>query len=101
MSAIDWLEHHLLPCPSKYFLGVDCPGCGMQRSFVALLRGDFAASFKMFPGLIPVLFTVVFLALHLKFKFRNGANTLLWSYIFSAVVIVTSFIIKQVQLYNT
>lgn len=100
MSWIDWIEHHLLPCPSRYFLGLDCPGCGMQRAFLELLRGNFAGSFKLYPALLPILFTLVLLALHLKYKYRNGARTLLFSYIFSAIVVVTSFIIKQVQLFN-
>lgn len=101
MSWIDWIEQHLLPCPSKYFLGVDCPGCGMQRSMMELLRGNFIESLKVYPGLIPVLFTVIFLGFHLKYKFNNGAKTLQYSFIFSAIVIVISFVVKQVQLFSS
>lgn len=100
MSWIDWIEHHLLPCPSKSLMGMDCPGCGMQRSLMHLLRGEFVASFKMYPALLPILFTLVLLVLHLKYKFRKGAITLQYAYIFSALVVVTSYIIKQIQLFN-
>lgn len=100
MSWIDWIEQHLLPCPSKSFLGVDCPGCGMQRSMIELLNGNFMESLKTYPGLLPVLFTLIILGLHLKYKFTHGAKTVQYSFIFSAGVIMISFIVKQVQLFN-
>lgn len=100
MSWIDWIEHHLLPCPSKALLGMDCPGCGMQRSLIELFRGNFEGSFKMYPALLPILFTLVFMSFHIRYKFRNGAQTLQYAYIVSALVVVTSYIIKQVQIFN-
>lgn len=100
MSWLDWIGQHLLPCPSKYFLGMDCPGCGMQRSVIEMLKGNVVESLKMYPGMLPMVFTMVLLAFHLKYRFENGARWLLYSYSFSAVIVVVSFIIKQVQLFN-
>jgi len=34
------------PCPVKAALGIPCPGCGLTRATVALLRGDFADSLR-------------------------------------------------------
>lgn len=31
-------------CQSKVLLGLDCPGCGLTRSFIHLAHGDLAAS---------------------------------------------------------
>lgn len=52
---ISWWQQHMLPCAYKSFFGIDCPICGAQRSFLFLLRGDFADSFKMYPPLLFVL----------------------------------------------
>ncbi len=100
MSWIDWIEQHLLPCPSKSLFGLDCPGCGMQRSMVDLLKGNFTDSLKTYPALIPILITLVFLGLHLRYKFKYGSTTLQYAYIFSMLIVVTSYVIKQVQFFN-
>jgi hypothetical protein len=50
-----WLQNHLIPCPFKYFTGIDCPGCGFQRSIVALIQGDLHKSFSLYPPAIPLL----------------------------------------------
>ena len=48
-----WLESHMLPCSFKQATGLDCPSCGMQRSFVHLLRGEVVESVALFPALFP------------------------------------------------
>jgi hypothetical protein len=55
LPFINWLQNHLLPCPFKYLTGIDCPGCGFQRSVVALLQGNLHQSFKLYPPAIPLL----------------------------------------------
>lgn len=52
---IHWLQNHLIPCPFKYLTGLDCPGCGFQRSLIALLQGDITKSFALYPPTIPLL----------------------------------------------
>jgi hypothetical protein len=92
LSFINWLERNQLPCFYKKYLGVECPGCGMQRSFIELLKGDLVGSLRIYPALLPTFFLLIFLALHLIFKFQNGAFILKISFIFTASIIVFHYI---------
>ena len=49
----------MLTCLSKYYFGVECPGCGAQRSLVCLCRGEFLDSLALFPALIPFMVFMV------------------------------------------
>jgi len=44
-----WLPIPSLPpmCGSRAIFGVECPGCGLTRSFVALGNGNWAESLRM------------------------------------------------------
>ncbi len=43
-------------CIFRIFSGLPCPGCGLTRAGTAMLRGNWAESFRMHPFLLPVLF---------------------------------------------
>lgn len=45
-------------CLFRIFTGLPCPGCGLTRSFLALIQGDPVKSFQYHPLLLPVLFTL-------------------------------------------
>jgi len=91
---MNWLEQHLLTCPLKHLFGIDCPGCGFQRSIVALFRGDFQASFNFYPAGIPIVCLLLFTIIHLKFDFKNGALYIKMLYIAITLIIVTNYIYK-------
>lgn len=84
----------MLTCPSKLLFHMDCPGCGLQRSYIALFKGDFAASFYLYPAAVPILVMIACLFLHLIFKFKNGAFLLTSLYIFCAIIILVHYIYK-------
>ena len=88
----DWLERHMIPCPVKKVTGLPCPGCGMQRSIIEILRGNVVESFTNYPALIPLIIMVIYLALHLKFDFRNGAKTLKYFFIFNSIIISLNYV---------
>jgi len=93
-GLIEWMKNHMLTCPSKHFFYFDCPGCGLQRSAVALIEGDLVKSFQLYPATIPILFCLIFTALHLLFKFKHGASISKGTYIFASTVIVISYVYK-------
>lgn len=57
--ALPFLEHYPLPeiCQSKRLLNLDCPGCGLTRSFIHFFHGRWESSFAMhrFGWLLAVL----------------------------------------------
>ncbi len=93
-DTVLWLEKHLLACPSRKFLHVDCPGCGLQRSYIALLKGNFVESFQLYPAAIPILVMLIVLFLHLGGKLKNGSRLLTFMYIFCALIISVHYIYK-------
>jgi Protein of unknown function (DUF2752) len=92
-----WLEGNMFSCPSKKYLHIECPGCGLQRSFIALLRGDLITSFQFYPATIPILLMFGFTILHLKYKFEQGAPLIKYSQIGIAIVIVVFYIYKIIN----
>ena len=93
-------EDYLLPCLNKQLFGVDCLGCGIQRSFVLLIKGEFSEAFKMYPAIYTLILLGMFSLIHLKKKFKNGRRIILTLAIINVVIIVTSYIIKMKYLLN-
>ncbi len=91
---LDWLEHHLLPCPTKYFFGVECPGCGMQRAIIELLRGNLVESIKLYPPLIPMLLMLVVLVINLKVNSAVWQKVLKYFFVANVAIILINYIFK-------
>ncbi|MBL1279605.1 MAG: DUF2752 domain-containing protein [Fluviicola sp.] len=81
-------------CSWKEELGEDCPTCGAQRSFDLLMNGQVGESIQMFPATIPFLLTIIFLLLHLIFKFKHGSRVIVILFILTVSLIVANFIVK-------
>lgn len=96
-DIVHWIEEHQAACMYKKYLGIECPGCGMQRAFILLLKGDIAASIHTYPSLIPLLFMFVYLVLHLFFKFKHGARVLLYLFVINSVIIVFFYVYKMLN----
>ena len=94
LNIISWLEAHQMPCLFKQMTHIDCPGCGIQRSFVLLMKGQVNASFFMYPALMPILLLFAMLILHVILKIRNGAVILKYMYFFCTGIILVSYIYK-------
>ena len=94
LSLVDWLSQHLLSCPLKSNFGIDCPGCGLQRSIIALLKGNIIESFKFYPATMPLIFLICFTLVHLKVDFKFGAQFIKLMFIGIAVIILINYIYK-------
>lgn len=94
LDFIKWLESHMSTCFYKSIFGIECPGCGMQRAIIELLKGNFVDSFLLYPALYPIIITLIFFILHLIFKFKNGTLILKILFILTLIVIIVSYILK-------
>lgn len=84
----------MLPCPFKQIVGIDCPGCGMQRSFWCLIEGHIKESLMLYPALIPTIAMLAYLAFHIKFQFKNGHKVLTTLFIVNLSLIIINYIYK-------
>jgi len=88
------LEEYMLPCLNKKLFGVDCMGCGMQRSMSLILHGNFVDAFYMYPAIytLILLFGVILINTFKDFKFANKIIIILA--ILNVAIIIGNFIIK-------
>lgn len=89
-----WLEQYMLTCPSKKWFLLDCPGCGLQRSLIALFKGDIAGSWEIYPPSVFVVATMAMLLFHLIFRLQHGALLLKVMFIITASAITVNYIYK-------
>lgn len=92
--SIGWLEDHTLPCPFRYLTGCDCPGCGLQRSILRLLKGEFQESIQIHPAGIPFVLLVVFILVHLKMKWSFAPKVINWLLASIVFISLVNYIMK-------
>lgn len=93
-KVITWAESHMGTCRFHQETNLACPGCGLQRAVIALLKGDLVESFLLFPALLPLLAMFIFLGVHLMFRLKHGALVLKIMYISNVSIIIINYIIK-------
>ena len=90
----------LLPCLNKSLFGIDCLGCGIQRAFVLLLKGEFTDAFKMYPAIYTLVLFAFFLFINLKKKFKNSKKIIISFAIINLLIIVISYGIKMKPIFT-
>lgn len=88
------LEDFMLPCLNKKLFGVDCMGCGMQRSAVLLVRGEFEAAYMMYPAIYTLILLIGFVVLNYFKNYKFGSKIIIILAILNAVIIIGNFILK-------
>lgn len=69
-----------IPCPVKWLTSLPCPGCGMTRAYLALIRLDILGAFRLHPMFwsMPILVAYFFKDYHLfKKKWLNNGILIL------------------------
>ena len=85
----------MLPCPYNQLLGISCPFCGFQRSFLALLHGDVVACLKLYPAMLPLLLA---LAVAPIVKRDNRRKYYTWALAVFGTVAIIGCVLKNVGL---
>lgn len=96
-KIVEWLKGFMLTCPSKKLLHIECPGCGFQRSFFALLDGDVVKSLQLYPALMPIMVLIFFSIVNYKYQFAFNKQIIKYSKICSLLVVLLFYLYKLVS----
>ena len=88
------MEDYMLPCVNKKLFGVECMGCGTQRSINLLFNGDFIGAFKIFPPIYTLILFFIILFLHFIDKSRNYNKAIIYLVIINGIIMLTNYIYK-------
>lgn len=89
------IEDFMIPCINKTLFGVDCLGCGTQRAFVLILKGEFIEAFYMFPAIYTLIIFFICLILHFFDKKRNYNKLISILAIINGIIMIVSYIHKM------
>ena len=84
----------MLPCMFKKMFGIECIGCGIQRSFDLVIHGQFSAAFKIFPPIYTLILFFIILFLHFIDKSRNYNKAIIYLVIINGIIMLTNYIYK-------
>ena len=93
IAAFYALLHMLgVNCPIRFLTGISCPGCGMTRAWISVLKGDLHAAFSFHPLFLIMIPTVIVILFREKIP-RRLYKGLTWTLIvlFLAVYLYRMF----------
>jgi len=92
LSALEWLGSGT-KCVVKNISGIPCPSCGMTRSYLHVLEGDFQAAFYDHPLFFTVPFILI-IAYILSVKYEDKKLTRILTILL--FIIIAAFIIVYI-----
>ncbi|MFT5103266.1 MAG: hypothetical protein ACI86C_000918 [Candidatus Latescibacterota bacterium] len=95
--ALEGIEDYLLTCINKQIFGVECLGCGAQRSAALLFRGEFVAAFKMYPAIYTLVLLLLFILFNIFVKFKYDYKIKVGLLFLNVAIIIVSYTIKMSQ----
>jgi hypothetical protein len=88
------LDDFMLPCLNKTLFGIDCLGCGIQRSISLIFQGQFVAAYKMYPAIFTLFVLAIFLIFNLFIKFKHDYKIKMGLIILNVIIVVISYLFK-------
>ena len=90
-------EEFMLPCLNKKLFGLECMGCGIQRSLALIVQGDFIAAFYMYPAIYTLILLIGFALLNSFKNYKYASKIIITLAVINVVIIVGNFILKHFQ----
>lgn len=94
------MQDLLLPCLNKQLFGIECYGCGGQRSVLLLLQGDFRGALFMFPAIYPILILLGFVIFNLFYKFKEDYFIKITLIVITSIVMAGSYLFKMYHFFT-
>ncbi len=88
------LKDYMLPCLSKRIFGMECPGCGLQRSIAFLVQGNFLEAFKMYPAIYTLIPLFIVIVVNKLVRFRYAQRMTIGLSIASVALILINYIVN-------
>lgn len=88
------LDDFMLPCLNKTLFGIDCLGCGLQRSISLIFQGQFVAAYKMYPAIYTLFILAIFLIFNLFIKFKHDYKIKMGLIFLNVIIVVISYLFK-------
>ena len=60
----DYFDHGRVICPSKRFLNLECPGCGLTRAVQHAIHFQFAEAWRLNRGIVVILPSLALIYIH-------------------------------------
>lgn len=96
ITAIN-LEDYMIPCLNKQLTGIDCPGCGLQRSVNLLLHGEFVAAFQMYPAIYTIIPLFALIICSKVFNLKVDNRLIVGFGIATFAIILINYVIKFIH----
>lgn len=89
------IQDYLLPCLNKHLFGFDCPGCGIQRSLIHVIKGEFTEAFYLYPAIFTLIFLLFVILINKKIKLKHASKIILTLSLINVFIITVSYLIKM------
>lgn len=73
-------------CPLVAFTGFPCPGCGLTRAGISVLRLDFASAWRFHPFIFPIILFILFFVVNRYFLNEKKRTLLQW---YAGIILVS------------
>jgi hypothetical protein len=85
----------MFPCLSKTLFGIECLGCGFQRAFLLVLKGNFRAAFEMYPAIYSTLLFLGFAVIHFFYSNKNYNKWVLFLAVVNGLFMIGGYYYKH------